>query len=178
MKPLQSIAMGLLIIAALAQVGEHDVLADPVGWVLVLHGLGRLPAALERRSALRTLGVVALVMSVALWFPEVRDALEDTDESLLWAANLPQLAFVGLLCLALSRAAAAEPPRARWLHTAAVLTGVAAVLPPVVLGAGADSLLVVMVVGASLVLLLVIVLFFRYSSRPWAQPEVDQTAAT
>lgn len=178
MKPLQSIAMGLVIIAAVARVnGEYDVLPDPVGWLLVLHGLGQLPPALDHRPALRSLGFVALVMSVVLWFPSLRDGLERTDESLLWAADLPQLAFVGVLCLALSRAAAAEPARARWLHTAAVLTGVAALLPVVVLGAGAGSLLAVMYVGASMVLLLVIVLLFRYASRPWAQPEVDQTAS-
>ncbi len=179
MKPLQSIAMGLVIIAVKVWVdGGYDVLPDPVGWVLVLQGLGRLPATLEHRPALRTLGLLALATSVVLWFPSLRDGLENADESLLWAADLPQLGFVGLLCLVLSRAAVAEPARARWLHTAAVLTAVAAALPVLVLGAGTDSLLAVMVVGSGLVLLLVIVLFFRYSSRPWALPEVDQTAST
>ncbi len=179
MKPLQSIAMGLVVIAVVARVnGEYDVLPDPVGWLLVLQGLGRLPRDLPHRPALGTLGFVALLMSVVLWFPGLAHGLERTDESLLWAANLPQLAFVAVLCRALSHAAAAEPGRAHWLRTAAALTVVAALLPVVVLGAEETSLLDVMVVGASLVLLLVIVLLFRYSSRPWALPEVDQTAST
>ncbi len=182
MKPLQSIAMGLVIIALRAWVnGEYDLLPDPIGWLLVLQGLGALPTALPHRPALRTLGLLALVMSVVLWFPSLRDGLERADESLLWAADLPQLGFVGVLCLALSRAASAgpapDPGAARWLHTAAVLTGVAAVLPVVALGAGVDSLVELMIVGSGLVLLLVIVLMFRYSARPWAATEVDQTAA-
>lgn len=177
MKPLQSIAMGLVIVAVAARVnGEYDVLPDPVGWLLVLQGLGQLPARLPHRPALSTLGLLALLMSIMLWFPDLADGLERTDESLLWAANLPQLVFVAVLCRALSQVAAAEPARARWLRTAAALTVLAALLPVVVLGAGATSLTDVMVVGAALVLLLVIVLLFRYAARPWALPEVDQTA--
>lgn len=183
MKPLQSIAMGLVIIALEAWVnGGYDALPDPVGWLLVLQGLGGLPRTLELRPALRSLGFLALAMSVVLWFPSLRDGLERADESLLWAADLPQLGFVGLLCLALSRAASTgpdpDPGAARWLHTAAVLTGVAAVLPVVVLGAGVDALVEVMVVGSGVVLILVIVLLFRYSARPWAGTEVDQTASS
>lgn len=180
MKPLQSIAMGLVIIALEAWVGGgYDVLPDPLGWLLVLHGLGGLPVTLPHRQGLRLVGLLALVMSIVLWFPSVRDALEQADESLLWAADLPQLGFVGLLCLALSRTAAVDPRASRWLHTAAALTGLAAVVPVLVLGAGADTLVEVMVVGAGLVLLLVIVLLFRYSSRPWvAVDQVDQTASS
>lgn len=182
MKPLQSIAMGLVIIALRAWVTGYDLLPDPIGWLLVLQGLAALPATLVHRPALRTLGFLALVMSIVLWFPSLRDGLERADESLLWAADLPQLGFVGVLCLALSRAAAADPApdpaAARWLHTAAVLTAMAAALPVLVLGAGADDLVAVMVVGSGLVLLLVIVLLFRYSARRWAKSEVDQTAAS
>ena len=179
MKPLQSIAMGLVIVAIVAKAGGgYDVLPDPVGWLLVLQGLGGLPATLPHRPALSTLGFVALIMSVVLWFPSLSEGLERADESLLWAANLPQLGFVALLCHALSRSAVAEPGRSRWLRTASALTVVAALVPVVVLGADQTSLLDVMVVGGSLVLLLVIVLLFRYAARPWARPEVDQTAST
>lgn len=178
MKPLQSVAMGLVIIALEAWIaGGYDALPDPLGWLLVLHGLGALPARLGHRPALRILGLLAFVMSVVLWFPSVRDGLERTDASLLWAADLPQLGFVALLCLALSRAAATDTRAARWLRTAALLTVLAAVLPVVVLGAGVDALVEVMVVGSGVVLLLVIVLTFRYAARPWAVGEVDQTAS-
>ncbi|ABL84154.1 MULTISPECIES: hypothetical protein [unclassified Nocardioides] len=179
MKPLQSIAMGLVIIAIAARIGGgYDVLPDPVGWLLVLQGLGQLPASLPHRPALSTLGFLALLMSIVLWFPDLADGLERTDESLLWAANLPQLGFVAVLCRALAQAAVTEPGRARWLRTAAALTIAAALAPTVVLGAQQAGLLAAMAAGASVVLLLVIVLLFRYSFRPWALPEVDQTAPT
>ena len=135
-----------------------------------------LPDDLPHRPALRTLGFLALVMSVVLWFPSLADGLENADESLLWAANLPQLAFVALLCRALAELA--DGPAARWLRTAATLTVVAALLPVVVLGAGESALLGVMVGGGAAVLLLVIVLLFRYAARPWAAAPVDQTSAT
>jgi hypothetical protein len=174
-KPLQSIGMGLVIVALSARARGYDLLPDPVGWLLVLHGLGRLPEPLPHRSALRTLGLLALAMSVVLWFPGLADRLEDADESLLWAANLPQLAFVALLCRAL--AGLADDAAARWLRTASVLTAVAALLPVVVFGAAQSALLGVMVVGSAAVLVLVIVLLFRYAGRPWAAPQVDQTTS-
>ncbi|GAA1124972.1 hypothetical protein [Nocardioides aquiterrae] len=173
MKPLQSIAMGFVIIAISARSHGYDLLPDPVGWLLVLQGLGALPDPLPHRPTLRTLGFVALLMSIVLWFPALADGLENTDESLLWAANLPQLAFVALLCRALAELA--DGSAARWLTTASTLTVVAALLPVVVLGAGASGLLAVMVVGSAAVLVLVIVLLFRYAARPWAGPQVDQT---
>ena len=179
MKPLQSVAMGLVFLALAARAhGEYDLVPDPVGWLLVLHGLGRLPAELPHRPALRALGLLALVMSVVLWFPSLATAIEDADESLLWAANLPQLAFVAVLCHALAVLAGPTDARsARWLRTAATLTVVAAALPILVLGAGASALTAVMVLGSAAVLVLVIVLLFRYADRPWALARVDQTTA-
>lgn len=173
MKPLQSAAMGLVIVALVARLDGYDLLPDPLGWLLVLQGLHRLPAGLPLRRALRSLGVLALATSVVLWVPALADGLERTDESLLWAADLPQLAFVALLCLALSRAATdhGDAGAARWLRTASRLTVVAAVLPVLVYGARQDDLVAVMVVGATIVLVLVIVLLFRYSDRTWAASE-------
>ena len=43
MRPLQSIAIGLVIIALRAEFGGYDALADPVGWLLVLLGVRSLP---------------------------------------------------------------------------------------------------------------------------------------
>lgn len=171
MKPLQSLAMGLVVVALAARVRGYDLLADPVGWLLVLHGVVRLPEGrVPRTSLLRGLAVLALLAATVLWFPTVSATLEDADESLLWAANLPQLAFVAALCLSLSRTAAQAEDRAAsaWLRTAATLTLVAALLPVVVFGAGRSGLLVPTVVGATLVLVGVIVLLFRYAGRRWA----------
>src|SRR5918993_5067267 len=109
--------MGLVFIALVARVnGEYDVIPDPVGWLLVLQGLAQLPDALPHRSALRTLGFVALLLSVVLWFPDLAGGLEAEDVALLWAATLPQLAFVALLCRALAELA--DGSARRWLHTA------------------------------------------------------------
>jgi len=172
-KPLQSVAMGLLIVALGARVNGYDLLPDPLGWLLVLQGLHRLPAELPFRQAVRSLGVLALATSVVLWVPALADGLERTDESLLWAADLPQLAFVAMLLLALSRAAAelGDAGAARWLRTTSRLTVLAAVLPVLVYGARQDGLVVAMVLGATIVLVLVIVLLFRYSDRAWASAE-------
>ena len=168
--------MGLVFIALLVSVGgRYDVIPDPVGWLLILLGLGQLPAALPHRPALSALGFVALLLSVVLWFPGAREGLEEADTSLLWAASLPQLAFIALLCGAL--AGLADGPAVRWLRTASVLTVVAAALPVVVLGAGQSALRGVMVTAGSSVLVLTLVLMFRYSSRPWAQAEVDAVPA-
>ena len=91
MKPLQSIAMGMVFLVLAVRVGgEYDVIPDPLGWLLILQGLGQLPAALPHRPALGTLGFVALLMSVVLWFPSMADGLAARDVSLLWAASLPQ----------------------------------------------------------------------------------------
>ncbi|MGB0099575.1 MAG: hypothetical protein WBP61_04770 [Nocardioides sp.] len=177
MKPLQSIAMGLVFLALVVRVGgEYDVIPDPLGWLLILQGLGRLPAALPHRPALRTLGLVALIMSAVLWFPGLVDGLADADEALLWAATLPQLAFVALLCRAL--AALADARAAAWLRTAAVLTVAAALLPVVVLGGDQLALVGVMVISSALVLILVIVLLFRYANRPWALDGLAPARAT
>ena len=180
MKPLQSIAMGLVIIALAARVHGYDVLPDPVGWLLVLLGARRLPRDLAWGGTVRGLAALAAVLSVLLWFPGVVNALEDTDESLLWAATLPQLAFVATLTTGLARAAKEHEDRtaASWLRTASTLTVVAALVPIAVYGAGQRALLVPTLVLATFVLVLVIWLLFSYASRPWAgNAPADATGA-
>lgn len=169
MRPLQSIAMGLVVIGLRAAFAGYDALPDPAGWVLVLLGVRGLPDDLPQRRDLTLLAVLAGVVSVPLWVPEVSDRLYDTHASLGWAANLPQLGFVILLCLVLARRAAADGDTgaAAWARTA--LTGfvVAGLLPVLVFGAGLASLEVASYVGATLALLLLIWLLFSWSSRPW-----------
>ncbi len=178
MRPLQSIGMGLVIVALHAAFGGYDALADPVGWVLVLMGVRDLPADLDRRSALFWLAGLAGAISIPLWIPGVADALNDADPSLLWAANLPQLGFGGLLAHSLARRAAdaGEAGSAAWLRL--VVTGfvAAALLPILVFGGGVDALEVPTYVGASVLLLAFVWLLFSYSARPWATTE-DATRA-
>lgn len=168
MRPLQSIAMGLVVIV-LDTLGRVDALPDPLGWVLVLLGVRGLPRDLPHRGPLLVLALLAGAVSIPLWLPGLADRLYDTHPSLLWAANLPQLGFAGVLCLGLAKqaATAGDTSAAAWART--TLTGVAvvAVLPVLVFGGGVASLEVPAYLGASLVLLLLIWLLFTWSARPW-----------
>ncbi|MGY2701162.1 hypothetical protein [Nocardioides sp. HB32] len=176
MKPLQSVAMGLVIVALVARLDGYDLLPDPVGWALVLHGVRRLPN-LPWPGAVRFLCWLALVVSVFLWFPAVPDALADTDASLEWAGSLPQVAAVGTVCAALARLAEeAGDRRARaWLRTACTLVVLTGIAPAVVLAAEPGAVGAMLTLGV-VTIVLVIVLLFRYAARPWAVPPVDQTS--
>lgn len=178
-KPLQSVAMGYVFIALYARFNGYDAYADPVGWALVLYGVHRLPAGTPSRSGIVCLGWLAGLVSVPLWFPAVRDALEDADPALAWAVDLPQFGFGILLGLSLAKAATADDDlrAAGWLRTVATAITVVAVLPVVVFGGGMDELadpasLAVQIVSVALVWLL-----FQYSGRVWAGAPVKEAAA-
>jgi ABC-type molybdate transport system permease subunit len=111
-----------------------------------------------------------------VWFPGLRHALNVTDDSLAWAAGIPELATTIVLAHARAQAARAAGDREaqRWLQTARALLVVVLVLPPVVLGGGLDPLVGALAVVGSVSLLLVIVLLFRYAGRPWALPTQDE----
>jgi hypothetical protein len=171
MRPLQSIAMGLVIVALQAPVaGGYDVLADPVGWLLVILGTHQLPSHVPRRDTVVTLAWIAAAVSVALWFPAVPEAAYDTHPSLGWALNLPQLGYAAVLChsLATSAMASEDGRAAAWLRTAMAGFVAAAVLPVLVFGGGVGSLRGTMEFVAALVLIALIYLLFTYSARPWA----------
>lgn len=182
MRPLQSVAMGLVVIGLSAPMNGYDALPDPAGWVLVLLGARGLPGDLERRRALIALAALALAVSVPLWVPEVAEALEEAHPSLGWAASLPQLGFAALLCVVLGRRAAdAEDRRAAaWAGTAATGFALAGVLPVLVFGAGVDALENPTLAIAVLSLILLVCLLFAWSGRPWAgadRQEVDWTSS-
>jgi hypothetical protein len=172
-KPLQSVAMGLVIIAMSARFGGYDALADPVGWVLVVLGVRRLTPELPARGPLLGLATLAGLVSAVVWFPQVTSALYDADPSLAWAADLPQLVFSALLCHVLSERAreAGDPRAARWLATTRTLLVVVGLLPVLVFGAGMSGLELASYLAAGTVALLLIWLLFTYSARPWARPD-------
>lgn len=177
MKPLQSVGMGLVIVALSARVHGYDLLADPLGWLLVLLGVRSLPRELAHRGNLLGLAALAGAVAVVLWFPVVPEDLYDADASLGWAANLPQIAFSALLCHVLAgRASAAGDGRgARWfgvLRTATILIGL---LPVLVFGAGLDSLEVTSYVAAGLVAIVLVYALFAHASRPWAAADVAES---
>lgn len=176
MRPLQSIAMGLVVVGLSAPLGGYDALPDPLGWALVLLGARGLPQDLERRGTLIGLAALALLISIPLWVPGVSEDLFDVHPSLGWAANLPQLGFLALLSLVLGRRAADAGDRgaAAWGSTAATCFLAAAVLPVLVFGGGVDGLETPSYAVATLALLLLVWLLFAWSSRPWvtaASPE-------
>ena len=143
MKPLQSVAMGLVIVALSARVAGYDVLRGP----------GRLAA--RRRSAWpgcpRSWRCATPCSAWRRWPAWSRcrglvprrgtAALYDADASLAWAANLPQIAFSALLCHALSGRAWRRRPRpARWLRDHPHGLVVVGLLPVLVFGAHESSL--------------------------------------
>lgn len=166
MKPLQSVAMGLVIVVLVAKFGGYDALADPVGWLLVLWGVRRI----ADNTVLLTLAGGALLVASVVWFPATQELLDDADPSLRWAVNLPQVLFCVALCQHLAEVAgAATDQRSRaWLRTTMVLNVLLAVAPVLVFAASADDLLPSIYAAAGGVVLLLIVLLFAYANRPWA----------
>lgn len=158
--------MGLVIVVLVAKLGGYDALADPLGWLLVLWGVRRM----ADRAALGMLALGALLVACVVWFPATQELLEDSDPSLRWAINLPQVLFCVLLCRQLSELAGdADDKRARaWLRTTMLFNVLLAVAPVLVLAASADDLLGSVYAAAGGVVLLLIVLLFTYSNRPWA----------
>lgn len=167
MRPLQSVAMGLLIVALTARFQGYDALPDFVGWVLVVLGVRRLGLS----DLLTGLVGATLAVSIVVWWPPVQDALGELHPSLWWTVTLPQLAACALLCreLAVRATASADRPAAAWLRTATVLVGVSAVAPVAAFSAdSSDDVLAAVYAAAAGVVLLIIVLLFSYASRPWA----------
>ena len=173
MKPLQPIAMGLVIIVLSARFRGYDALADPAGWLLVAVGVAALPARIAHRGALLRLAALAGAVAAVVWFPAVTAALYDADPSLAWAANLPQVMFTALLCHSLAGAAAEarDARSSRWLRSARTAVVVVGLLPVLVFGAGLASYEVATYLAAGLVAVLVIGLLFAYGSRSWARPD-------
>ncbi|WP_159081692.1 hypothetical protein [Nocardioides sediminis] len=180
MRPLQSVAMGLVVVALTARLHGYDALPDAVGWVLVLLGIRRL--GLSRLLA--GLVLAALVVSVVVWWPPVQAWLEDQHPSLWWAATLPQLAACAVLCrdLAARATSVGDGRAATWLRTALVLVVLAAAAPVPALSADASAdVLAAVYATAAGVLLLLIVLLFSFASLPWAgarEPEPRASSAT
>ncbi len=172
--------MGYVFIALYARFDGYDAYADPVGWALVLYGVHRLPADLPSRSSVLSLGWIAGAVSVPLWFPAVIDRLDDADESLAWALDLPQFAFGALLCLSLARAATADdaPKAAGWLRMLATAITVVAVLPVLVFGGGLDDLADPAGLAVQVAYVVLVWLMFQYSGRVWAgAPVVEEESA-
>lgn len=179
MLPLQSVAMGLLVVALSARFGGYDALADPLGWVLVVLGVRRLPG-LSRARDLLVLAVVALVVSCVVWWPATSEWLDDQHPSLRWALTLPQLGMQVLLAheLSLRARAAGDRPAARWLRQVLVAVVLVGLLPVLVFATGSELLEVWSYVAAALVAIWMIWLLFVCAPRPWAREAEAPAAGT
>ena len=124
---MQRVAMGLVLVLLDASFNGWDVLADPLGWALVLAGVLPVTELLGGRVALTA--VLAFVTSLVVYPPAVVEAL---DPAVAWALSLPHLAFVVVLCLALAERLADFARRFRVVAVVMVVVGLAPVL---VLGA-------------------------------------------
>lgn len=143
----------------------YDALPDPIGWAMVVSGI----VGLERRSELdlglvRWLAVIALAVSVPMWFPQVNHLLvpaynPDLAMSGQWFLSLPQTLF-GLL-LAREVGQAGQVAGDRYLATRFGLLcwgfGALVVLPVIAYGAGVESL-----VMPTLILIAVVNIAFIY----------------
>ena len=149
MTPLQRIAIGLVVVVGSATFPAHpdpswqtwDALPDPLGWALVVAGLMTLRRVDRSFTAPLLLAVLAGLVSVPLWFPQLRHHL---DASGSWAASLPQAVCCVLLCREIARVGALQQPQDHYLAQRFGLLGwafvVVIVLPAVVLGAGVGAL--------------------------------------
>lgn len=128
----------------------YDALPDPIGWALVVAGVW----ALDRSSRLelttvKWLAVLALLVSIPLWFPQLNHLLvpeynSDIEVSGQWFISLPQMLFGLFLARGIGQAGQAETPRDSYVAGRfGVLTwGFAAlvVLPVIAYGGGVAQL--------------------------------------
>lgn len=170
MRPLGLIAYGFLFVAVKVTFGRYDVLADPIGWLLVLFGLRRMARAVDLPAtmALAYLGILSLLCSGPLWWPSTASALDRGDPSVLWSVGLGELLFTAVLCHGLATLAqGAKDGRAvLWFRSCEAGLLIGAVAPVLYFGAGLDWLKGVGNLG-QILQLVVLVLCFVYSGKEW-----------
>jgi hypothetical protein len=166
--PLQKVAMGLIIVALRVSAGGYDLIADPLGWLLVISGALQLRAQLPAGGTVVGLAALSAVLSLALYPPQVTSALH-TDTSVSWLASVPEIAFVIALTGSLAKVAekAADPTAGRfgtlrWVFVALLFA------PVVVYGGQVPALVVPVAVIAVAAIVYLIYLLFKVSKRAWA----------
>jgi hypothetical protein len=167
MTPLQRIAMGLVIVVLDTRT-PWDLLPDVLGWLLVLAGIAVLPV--PDRGTLRTSAVVAALVSVIVYPPQVHEPLAAADPSLRWVADLPDLAFAFLLARSLGRVAAEAGDRrtAGRMRVLLTVVTVLAIAPVLVFAAGAEHLLLAATVLVQVMWIWLVWNLFAAHARPYA----------
>ena len=173
-KPLQPIALGLFIVWFSVSVNGFDLLANPIGWLIVIGAATAIPASAATPRLRWALGL-ALTVSLPLAVPVWAEAVDDADPSLGWAVSLPQAVAIVLLVqvlLELARRAGDQRATSALAFTRTALV-VLAVLPVVVLGAGFEGWAGAAGVITGLSVFAVLVQLVYYADRPWARPTGD-----
>ena len=168
--------MGMVIVVLFAYFPAHpspdweryDALADPLGWVLVILGAIALARADDAFSTSRWLAVLAGLVSVPMWFPQLSHHLDASGE---WFASLPQIAFCLVLAREIGMLGTLQSPADRYAARRFGLLvwgfAVVAVLPVVTLGGGVDQLKGPTQLVSMLVSVVFIYTLFRVHRREW-----------
>jgi len=178
MRPLQLIAVGLVLMLFDFNIGDPqiDVVPDPVGWGIMFAGVRGLSSAFPFRTLLLALAAVSGALSLLLWVPGLADGLRTAETSVLWALDLPPMAFVGTVAVAMMRAAYEGgdfSARGWWRAVVAGLV-MTVLLPLLVYGGGSAGLVILVVTIALVTLVTCVILCLVHAKRPW----VDGPAAT
>lgn len=171
MTALQAIAMGLVMVILDVRVERWDLIADPLGWGLVILGLTRMRGPVPRGTLLG-LAAVAGVIS----FVSVDGALlESLDPSMAWLISLMELAFdITLATVVADVLADSRPDLARRLRTLRWFFVAAAIAPVMIFGADIGVLLVPVAI-----LVIVTYVYYIYLLFGAAKPyEVATTEGT
>jgi hypothetical protein len=168
--------MGMVVVVLFAYFPAHpspdwkryDALADPVGWLLVVLGMVALTRVDDAFATSRWLAVLAGVVSVPMWFPQLSHHLDASGQ---WFASLPQIAFCLLLSREVGLRGAAQSPRDMYVAKRFGLLvwgfGLLAVLPVVTLGGGIKQLAGPTQLVSLLVSVAFIYALFRVHRREW-----------
>ena len=147
---------------------KYDALPNPLGWALVLFGVFALAKADDIFASSRWLALIAAVVSVPMWFPQVAHRLDASGE---WFASLPQLAFCLFLAREIGLAGATRTPADGYVAKSFGLLvwafALAAVLPVVAIGGNVKQLEMPTLVVSSLASVAFVYLLFRVHRREW-----------
>jgi hypothetical protein len=176
MSPLQKIAMGMVIVIGSAYFPaypspsweRYDALPDPLGWLLVLFGVFALARADDTFDGIRWMAVIAALVSVPMWFPQVHHQLDASGE---WFASLPQLVFCLFLAREIGMLGAGQSPRdghvAKRFGLLVWGFTLAGVLPVFALGGDLTELESPTLVVSALVNVGLVYFLFRVHRREW-----------
>ncbi len=147
---------------------KYDALPDPIGWLLVVLGMVALVRVDDRFATGRWLAILAGVVSVPMWFPQLQHHLDPSGQ---WFASLPQIAFCVVLAREIGILGATRTPADGYVAKRFGLLvwgfAVVAVLPVLALGGGLTQLESTTLVFSMVVNVAFVCYLFRVHRREW-----------